>query len=203
MRPTEIMRGSPPAPEAQVTRANWRSFPAIRWGFTHTREVLPTAEVRRSAHSTPIRSAPRELSKLGFTAPDGKPTTIEATLRETFGDALLVMHRGTLIHEWYGDGMSATTPHLICSISKSIAGTLGGVLAARGLLDPEARVVRYVPELETSVYGGCNVRNVLDMAVAIKFEEDYEDPAGDVTRYRFSSGWDVPPPGVEPGHQRT
>lgn len=71
MRPTEIMRGSPPAPEAQVTRANWRSFPAIRWGFTHTREVLPTAEVRRSAHPTPMRSAPRELSKLGFTTPDG------------------------------------------------------------------------------------------------------------------------------------
>lgn len=202
MRPTEIMRGSPPAPEALVTRANWRSFPAIRWGFTHTREVLPTAEVRRAAHPTPMQSVPRELSKLGFTAPDGKETTIEATLRETFGDALLVLHRGTLIHEWYGDGMSLTTPHLICSISKSIAGTLGGVLAARGLLDPEARVVRYVPELETSVYGSCTVRNVLDMAVAIKFEEDYEDPAGDVARYRFSSGWDVPPPGVEPGHQR-
>src|SRR3954471_5447260 len=86
MRPTDIMRGSPPAPEAQVTRANWRSFPAIRWGFTHTREVLPTAEVRRSVHPSPMPSAPRELSKLGFTAPDGKPTTIDATLRETFAD---------------------------------------------------------------------------------------------------------------------
>jgi len=74
MRPTEIMRGSPPAPETQVTRANWRSFPAIRWGFTHTREVLPTAEVRRSAHPTPIRSAPHDLSKLAFTAPDGSTT---------------------------------------------------------------------------------------------------------------------------------
>jgi len=74
-----------------------------------------------------MTSAPRELAKLGFTAPDGKATTIESALGETFADALLVMHRGTLIHEWYGDGMSATTPHLICSISKAIAGTLGGV----------------------------------------------------------------------------
>ena len=72
MRPTEIMRGSPPAPEAQVTRANWRSFPAIRWGFTHTREVLPTAEVRRSAHPSPIRSAPRELAKLGRMSTESK-----------------------------------------------------------------------------------------------------------------------------------
>ncbi|MGL1728875.1 hypothetical protein ACSTG4_23540, partial [Vibrio parahaemolyticus] len=66
-----------------VTRANWRSFPAIRWGFTHTREVLPTAEVRRSAHPTPIPTAPHDLQKLGFAAPAGQPTTIEATLRET------------------------------------------------------------------------------------------------------------------------
>ena len=203
MRPSEIMRGSPAAPEAQVTRANWRSFPAIRWAFTHVREVLPTAEIRRSATPTPIVSAPRDLAKLGFALPDGKQTTVEATLHETFSDALLVMHRGTLIHEWYGDDMSATTPHLICSIGKSIAGTLGGILLARGLIDPEERVVKYIPELEDSVYGTCTIRNLLDMAVAIQFEEDYEDPAGDVARYRFSSGWDVPPPGVEAGHQRT
>src|ERR1700754_5012346 len=92
MQPTDIMRGSPPAPEAQVTRANWRSFPAIRWGFTHTREVLPTAEIRRSAQPTLIPTTPIELAKLGFTSPDGKATTIEATLRETFADAFLVMH---------------------------------------------------------------------------------------------------------------
>jgi CubicO group peptidase (beta-lactamase class C family) len=203
MRPSEIMRGRPAVPEAQVTRANWRTFPAIRWGFTHVREVLPTAEVRRSAQPRPITSAPRDLAKLGFATADGNSSTVDATVHETFGDALLVMHRGTLIHEWYGDGMTAATPHLICSISKSVAGTLGGVLFARGLIDPEARVIKYIPELETSVYANCTVRNLLDMVVGIEFEEDYEDPAGDVARYRFSSGWDVPPPGVEPSDQRT
>lgn len=203
MRPSDIMRGSPPAPEAQVTRANWRTSPAIRWGFTHVREVLPTGEIRRSEQPTPMASAPRELSTLAFTAPGVGQTTIAATLDETFADALLVMHRGTLVHEWYGDGMTATTPHLVCSISKSIAGTLGGILTSRGLIDPDAKVVRYVPQLESSVYGGCTVRNLLDMTVAITFEEDYEDPNGDVARYRYSSGWDVPPPGVVSGDQRS
>ena len=160
MRSTDIMRGSPPVPEAQVTRANWRSFPAIRWGFTHTREVLPTAEIRRSAHPTPMRSAPRELVKLGFTAPDGKATTIEAALLETFTDALLVMHRGTLIHEWYGEGMSATTPHLICSISKALAGTLGGVLAAR---DVTGRVLVILLERD----GDGHVEQVADGAAGV------------------------------------
>ncbi len=72
MRPSEIMRGSPAAAEAQVTRGNWRAFPAIRWGFTHTREVLPTAEVRRSTQPTAIASAPRDLARIGFSMPDGK-----------------------------------------------------------------------------------------------------------------------------------
>ena len=202
MRPTEIMRGSPPAPEAQVTRANWRTFPAIRWGFHHVRELLPTAEIRRSVRPTPLPEAPSDFAKLAFTAPDGTPTTIAATLHDTFADALLIMHRGTLVHEWYGEGLTPTTPHLICSISKSMAGTLGGILVARGLLDPQAKVTTYLPELEASVYGGCIVRNLLDMTVAVAFEENYEDPAGDVARYRYASGWDVPPPGIPGGDQR-
>jgi CubicO group peptidase (beta-lactamase class C family) len=202
MRPTDIMRGSPPRPEAQVTRANWRTFPAIRWGFHHVREFLPTAEIRRAARPTALPVALSDFSKLAFVAPDGTPTTIAATLEDTFSDALLIMHRGTLVYEWYGDGVMPTTPHLVCSVSKSMAGALAGVLLARGLLDPQAKVIHYVPELESSVYGGCIVRHLLDMTVAIAFEENYEDTAGDVAHYRYASGWDVPPPGVPGGNQR-
>lgn len=203
MRTSDIMRGSPPASQAQVTRANWRSFPVIRWGFTHVRELLPTAEIRRSAQPSSLTAALRDLSHVAFTAPDGAATTVAATLRETFADALLVLHRGVLVGEWYGDGMTPATPHLVCSVSKSIAGTLGGVLVERGLIDPEAKVTRYVPQLADSVYGGCTVRHLLDMTVAIAFEENYEDPNGDVARYRFASGWDIPPEGVAVMDQRS
>ena len=203
MKITDIMNGSPPPAEAQVTRANWRTYPAIRWGFQHIREVLPTAEIRRSAQPTEFAVAPRDLLRLGFEHADGKPTTVAETLRETYADALVVLHRGVIVAEWYGDGITPTTPHLICSISKSVAGALAGVLVERGLIDPQAPVTRYVPELAESVYGGCTVRHLLDMTVAIAFTEDYEDPTGDVAYYRFASGWDVPPPGVEPGDQRS
>lgn len=202
MRPTEIMRGSPPPPSAQVTRANWRTYPAIRWGFTHAREILPTAPIRRAAQPSPLTAVPRDLMQLGFTAPDGTATTLAATLQATDADGLLVMHRGAIVTEWYGDGMSETTPHLICSVSKSIAGTLGGILTERGLINPDAKVIDYLPELANSAYAGCLVRHLLDMQVAITFEEDYEDPAGDVARYRYASGWDPAPPGIPAGDQR-
>ena len=91
--------------------------------------------------------------------------------------------------------MSAATPHIVFSVSKSICGTLGGILADRGLLDPDDRVIDYIPELASSVYAGCTIRHLLDMAVGIAFNEDYEDPKGDVVRYRHAAGWDPLPAG--------
>jgi CubicO group peptidase (beta-lactamase class C family) len=69
---------------------------------------------------------------------------------------------GRIAMEWYGSGMSATTPHIVFSVSKSICGTLGGILCDRGLLDPEDRVTDYIPELAASVYAGCTVRHLLE-----------------------------------------
>jgi CubicO group peptidase (beta-lactamase class C family) len=55
-----------------------------------------------------------------------------------------------------------------------------------------------VPELKSSVYAGCTVRHLLDMAVGIAFNEDYDDPKGDVARYRNAVGWDPLPAGDQP-----
>ena len=43
MHSKDVMKGAPPPPEAQVTRANWRTFPAIGWSFRNVRQLLPTA----------------------------------------------------------------------------------------------------------------------------------------------------------------
>jgi CubicO group peptidase (beta-lactamase class C family) len=110
----------------------------------------------------------------------------------------VVLRRGRIAAEWYGAGMNAFTPHIVFSVSKSICGTLGGILAARRLLDPDDRVTDYVPELAASVYGDCTVRHLLDMAVGISFNEDYVDPKADVVRYRHAAGWDPLPPGEAP-----
>jgi CubicO group peptidase (beta-lactamase class C family) len=56
----------------------------------------------------------------------------------------------------------------------------------------------YIPELEQSVYAGCTIRHLLDMSVGIAFIEDYDDPRGDVVRYRHAAGWDPLPPGEPP-----
>lgn len=202
MKPSDVMMGAPPSMEALVTRFNWRKYPYSQWSFRNVRQVLPTADIRRSATPSPLTCDLSDLSQVDFVS-DGQTTTLAATLAETFADGLLVMQRGKIVTEWYGKGMTPHTEHLVCSVSKSICGTLGGVLVERGLLDVDKAITNYVPELAASVYGDCTVRHLLDMTVAISFHEDYEDPDGDVVKYRLCNGWDVLPNGTAQGDQRS
>jgi CubicO group peptidase (beta-lactamase class C family) len=196
--PAALMDDFPPAPDRLVTLANWRKAPFSAWGFRNVRRLIPTANIAASRRSRGLETSPEEIGQIGFDGHDGNPTTVRQALRATHTDAFIVLRRGRIATEWYGNGMSTTTPHIVFSVSKSICGALGGILVDRGLINPDDRVIDYVPELAPSVYGSCTVRHLLDMAVGIAFSEDYEDPKGDVVRYRHAAGWDPLPSGETP-----
>jgi CubicO group peptidase (beta-lactamase class C family) len=193
-----LMDDFPPAPERLVTLANWRKVPFSAWGFRNVRRLIPTANIAASGHPAALEMSLEDIGHVDFSSHDGNPTTVSQALPATDTDAFIVLRRGRIAAEWYGNGMSAAVPHIVFSVSKSICGTLGGILAEHGLLDPDHRVVDYVPELDASVYAGCTIRHLLDMAVGIAFNEDYEDPEGDVVRYRHAAGWDPLPAGEAP-----
>jgi len=185
-----LMRGFPPAPEHQVTISNWRLPPFNRWAFSHVRHILPTAQIARAAVPVlPLRRAERALGRIAFQGPDGRERTIDRMLGETFTDGFLMMQRGRILAEWYDGSLTPSTPHIIFSVSKSVTGTLTGVLVEEGRLDPDSPVTRYIPEAAGSAYGDCSVRHVLDMTVSTDFVEDYLDPHGDFARYRVATGW--------------
>jgi len=191
-----LMSEFPPARENLVTLANWRTQPYSDWSFHNVRRVLPTANIKASKHPAPLESAPTELGRIGFEGNNG-PTILREALRTTNTKGFVVLHRGRLAAEWYAGGMDGFTPHIVFSVSKSICGALGGILADKGFLNPNRPVTDYVPEVSSSVYGGCSVRHLLDMSVGISFTEDYVDPDGDVARYRRAVGWDVIKPGQD------
>ena len=45
-------------------------------------------------------------------------------------------------------------------VAPAVVGTVAGILVEQGLLDPEAQVSKYAPEVELSGYGGATVRNL-------------------------------------------
>ena len=190
-----LMQGSPPAPEAQVTLANWLTPPFNRWSFQHVREVVPTAGILRGeGPATALRRSERHIEGIAFTPPAGGKgaggeMTVGRMIAETFTDGFLVLHRGRIVAERYDNAMTPSSRHIVFSVSKSITATLAGVLVDRGQLDPDAPVTRYIPEVANSAYGDATVRHVLDMTVSVNFVEDYLDKTGDFARYRDSTGW--------------
>jgi CubicO group peptidase (beta-lactamase class C family) len=198
MAANDLMNDFPPARDAQVSLSNWRKAPFSQWGFRNVRRLLPTANIAGCAQPLPFESDLHDVGQTRFTGHAGE-TTISAALPATHTDALVVLRRGKIAAEWYGEGISAATAHIVFSVSKSICGALGGILVERRQLDPEHPVTEYVPELAESVYGGdCTVRHLLDMAVGISFTEDYVDPRSNVFRYRQAAGWDPLPVGAPP-----
>jgi CubicO group peptidase (beta-lactamase class C family) len=173
-----------------VTLANWRLPPWNCYAFHHIAEVLPVSRIgHEPARVSAWPQAPRAIGEVAFTVSDGTAWTVDRLLPHTATDGFLVLHRGRLAFEWYGNGLKPTDPHIVFSVSKSITGILAGILADRGQLDPDAPVTRYIPEAAGSVYGDCTVRHVLDMSVGISFVEDYLDTTGDFARYRAATGW--------------
>jgi len=198
-----MMASFPPAADGQVTLANWRQHPFSRWSFRNVRELLPTANIARASAPSPLSFAPIYLEDVSFATPRGETIKLGRALHGSHTDGMIVMHRGQIVFEWYAHDLTPDTPHLIFSVSKSIAGTLGGILADRGVLDPGAAITDYVPEMAGSVYGhGCTVRHLLDMSVGIRFDEDYMARDGDVINYRRSTGWEPPGTSLPPTHLR-
>jgi hypothetical protein len=193
----ELMRGFPPPPDRQVTLANWRLAPFSRWAFHNVRQILPTAAIQRGSSPAALGRDPHAVERVGFHGPDGTEWTVGRMLAATYTDGFLVLQRGRVVAETYAAGQRPGTPHIVFSVSKSVTGSVAGVLAGRGQLDPDAPVISYIPEAAGSAYGDCTVRHVLDMTVGIDFVEDYLDPHGDFARYRVATAWNpVPPDGA-------
>jgi CubicO group peptidase (beta-lactamase class C family) len=186
----ELMTGFPPAPESQVTLANWQDPPFNRWAFKHLRELIPSHVIPAAPPgAAPLPASALPLGNPPLTRLDGSAATLDAVLAETFTDAFLVMHDGQVVAERYYDGMTAGTRHLLMSVSKSILGCVAGVLADRGLLDPRAPVTAYVPEAARSGYAGATIRDLLDMRTGVAFRETYTAPDAEVRVMERSMGW--------------
>jgi CubicO group peptidase (beta-lactamase class C family) len=167
----------------QATLANWRTAPHNRWAFHHVRELVPSADI---AHDP---AAVRLLE--GKNSPG---LVSEEFLEQTDTDGMAIVHRGRLVFEHYGNGMTHETPHILMSVSKSML----GVLAAELGLDTSRQVAQIVPELAATAYRGASLRDLLDMRAGIAFDEDYLATSGAIIDYRKSTGWNPLGPGEAP-----
>lgn len=182
------MSGFPPSPPQQVTLSNWQQPDSLRWSFRHMREIIPTHPIAGGGVASPLTVHEQDLGEIPVPLADTQ-STVSQILDSTFTDGLLVLHEGAVVTERYFEGMTASTRHLVMSVSKSIVGCVAGVLVERGQLDPRAAVTAYVPEVAGSGYDGASVRDVLDMRTGVAFSEAYTSDDSEVRVMERSMGW--------------
>ncbi len=189
------MRVPPQFDRQEVTLANWRTAPYSSWSFQNVNEIVPSAVIcGNSLPETPCLTLGR-FAELSVTNAGGTEVALPAFLEMSHTDSLVVMHKGRIAAEWHARTCDPLKPHLVFSVSKSITGILAGILADRGILSPDDPVVRHVPEAAGSAYGDATLRHLIDMEVALDFDEDYLDKTGAFDRYRRATGWNPENPG--------
>jgi CubicO group peptidase (beta-lactamase class C family) len=190
----ELMQGFPPPPDKVVRLGSLLKFPNGRWGFHHLRELGPTAQVWRGDEKTSAaRETLQEMGALAFDDDKGGRTTLVEWQRTTYTDGLLVLHKGSVVYQKHYSGMAAHQPHALFSMSKSFTGLLATMLIKEGLIDPDALVGKYLPELKDSAWADATVQQTLDMTTGVAFREDFRDPTSGIFQYLFAAGM-VPAP---------
>ena len=112
---------------------------------------------------------------------NGKDWKLAEVLETLDTTALVVIKDGIMVHESYRKGTQRDDRRISWSMAKSfMSGLYGNALASGDVKSIDDTVESYVPSLVGSAYEGATIRNVLNMASGIKFDENYMDPNSDI-----------------------
>jgi CubicO group peptidase (beta-lactamase class C family) len=175
------------------------SVPALSQQLAGARQVfdgkmLPNVEVATFEHSEtlfsfnlvlrkgPIRPLPPAATKLNgiqFKS-DGKDYDLFDYLAYNRVAGLLILKDGKVVFEDYELGAGPQSRWPSFSVAKSFSSTLVGAALHQGLISSlDDPLTRYVPQLKGGAYEGVSIRNVLQMASGVKWDETYTDPKSD------------------------
>jgi len=150
--------------------------------FRNIERLFPTRTVRRSTHVYPLPKSEAPLKGVEFTSA-GKKYDMYDYMSLNRVSGLLILKDGKIAFERYELGNNEATRWMSMSVVKSIASTLVGVAIKDGYIksidDP---VTKYLPALAGSAYAGVTIRNLLQMASGVKWDETYTNRASDRRR---------------------
>lgn len=134
--------------------------------------------------STPMPSPPHEPSPLpNAPHPLTPPAGLDDWVAARNITAVMVLHKGEVAFEQYYQGTGPDDLRISWSMAKSLLSTLLGFSVLDGsIASIEDPVTKYAPSLKGSAYDGASIRNVLNMASGVEFNEDYLDFWSDINK---------------------
>lgn len=139
----------------------------------------------------PVNKGPRVYSlkepRGSFSAAytwEGKSYSLDDYFQRSFVLGFLILHDNQIVLEKYSHDANRDSRFLSNSVAKSITSVLVGDALEEGRLqsvnDP---VVRYLPYLASSGYKDVTIKNLLEMASGVKFDEAYLNPESEIGRF--------------------
>ncbi len=149
--------------------------------FRNADRLFPTRTVARGSKVYPLPPG-RPLHEVRFVVA-GNTYDLQDYMAWNRVTGLLVIKDGRIALERYAGGNTEKTRWTSMSVIKSFTASLVGAAIKDGHIrtidDP---VTDYLPQLKGSAYDGVSIRNLLQMASGVKWDESYADPASDRRR---------------------
>ncbi|MEM7415169.1 MAG: serine hydrolase [Gemmatimonadota bacterium] len=153
-----------------------------RAGFPNYDLLFGTRSVPASTNPRPMpRSAGDELAVT--VSVDGGAFDVDDFVRANEMAGLIVVHRDTVLLERYSMDHGPDDVWVSYSVAKSVVSLLYGAAIADGYIASiDDNAADYLPLLRGSTYDGVRLRDLLQMASGVEWNEDYTDPTADVSQ---------------------
>ena len=147
--------------------------------FRNIHRLFPTRTVSAGTGPYPLPVAEDQLENFRFES-RGKNYDLYDYLSLNRVSGIVVIKDGSIAFEKYLLGNSRETKWMSMSVIKSITATLVGMAIHDGYIDDiDDPLTKYMPRFEGSAYDGVSVRNLLQMASGVAWNEAYTDPESD------------------------
>jgi len=193
---TDYMRGLPPPPDRLIdSDHSWALDPdKAKWSFQNVSKILPTDFVSRGIGPVlPLAYEQPGLLQQRFTAPDSTRAPLQRILRSMGVDGFIFLKDGIVQTEVYFNGFGPIRRHIAFSVTKSLVGSLMGILVHEGRVALAQTVAHYLPELAGSGCGDATIRHVLDMTTNVVWHHARTDPASQVDLNSKAGGFQSRP----------
>jgi CubicO group peptidase (beta-lactamase class C family) len=147
--------------------------------FEHSDTLFPVNRVSRGQAVRPLLPAATRLKNVRFQS-RGAEYDLFDYLADNRVAGLLILKDGKVVLEDYELGAGPDSRWISFSMAKSVSSILVGAALKQGLISSvDDPLTRYLPQLKGGAYEGVSIRNILQMASGVKWDETYTDPRSD------------------------
>jgi CubicO group peptidase (beta-lactamase class C family) len=118
---------------------------------------------------------------------NGQTWSLDEYLKQADVTGFLILKDDQIVYEKYLHGAVPDDRFISFSMHKSITSVLVGVAVSEGRIksvdDP---VTNYLPELKNTTYKDVTIKNLLQMATGVRYDEEYRNPTSDVHRVVYA-----------------